>query len=123
MSRWANDSVLDALLDKIATATKQYACTQQPTNFAEASETYAVAEVAMDAGDFSKSNGVSGRQMEVAVQNNVPVTGNGTITHLALCDGSSLLYATVTNSKIVEAGDQVNMAAHTINVKDPVATV
>jgi hypothetical protein len=121
MGRWASDSVIDASLDKMSEANLLIACSQQPANRVEAVGTYAIADVVLAAEDFSKANDTSGRILTVAGKALVDVDTDGTITHLALCDETELLYVTTTNSKIVEIGDKVNIGAFTANLKDPVA--
>lgn len=67
MAKSAADAVLDGLLDVVATATAQIACSAQPTSYAEATSTYALADVTIDSGDFTKGNGdTNGRKVTVA---------------------------------------------------------
>ena len=74
MAKWSNDLGLDAALDWFTDVDKMVICSQQPTTYAEANATYALADVAVDAGDFTKANGdVSGRKVTVAAQSGVTV--------------------------------------------------
>lgn len=120
MAKWSSTSVLDGLLDKVATATIMTVCTQQPTTRAEAVTTYALADVALAGGDFSKAAGdISGRKVTIASKNGVTVDANGTGTHIALCDGSNLLYVTTCTSQTLTLGNLVNFPAWDIEVGAP----
>lgn len=56
MGKAMNDAGADAALDYWTAADKQVACSAQPTTYAEANATYALSDVAMAVGDFSKAN-------------------------------------------------------------------
>lgn len=120
MAKWANDSVLDALLDAVAAGTILTVCSAQPTTRTEAVTTYKLADVVIDSGDFSKANGdVSGRKVTVAAQDDVPVDSTGTATHIAICDGSNLLYVTTCTSQGLTSGNTVTIPAWDVEVADP----
>lgn len=120
MSKFANDSVLDALLDKIATGTIMTVCSTQPTNRTEAVTTYALADVTVSSGDFAKADGSpNGRKVTVASKSNVTVDASGTAQHVAICDGSDLLYVTTVTSQVLTAGNTVTIPAWTVTVADP----
>jgi fructose-specific component phosphotransferase system IIB-like protein len=120
MSKFASDSVLDALLDKVATGTILTVCSTQPTNRTEAVTTYKLADVVIDSGDFAKADGaVNGRKLTVAQQDNVGVDNSGTAAHVAICDGTNLLYVTTVTSQVLTSGNTVTVPAWTITVSDP----
>lgn len=120
MSKFASDSVLDALLDKVATGTILTVCSTQPTNRTEAVTTYKLADVVVDSGDFAKADGSpNGRKLTVAQQDNVAVDSDGTAAHVAICDGSNLLYVTTVTSQVLTSGNTVTIPAWTITVSDP----
>jgi hypothetical protein len=124
MAKATPDAVLDKILDEIATATKQVACSAQPTTFTEANSTYALADVTLDSGDFTKANGdTSGRKVTVGAQNGVLIDASGTATHIALVRtaDSTLLYVTTCTSQALTANgsNTVNMPAWDIEVADP----
>ena len=120
MAKFASDAVLDALLDKVATGTILTVCSAQPTNRTEAVTTYKLADVVTDSGDFSKADGdTNGRKVTVAQQANVPIDSSGTATHIAVCDGSNLLYVTTCTSQALTAGNTVTVPAWDIEVADP----
>ena len=120
MAKFASDAVLDALLDKVATGTILTVCSAQPTTRTEAVTTFKLADVTVDSGDFTKANGdVSGRKVTVAQQANVPVDSTGTATHVAICDGSTLLYVTTCTSQGLTSGNTLTVPAWDIEVADP----
>lgn len=120
MAKFATDAVLDALLDKVATGTILTVCSAQPTTRTEAVTTYKLADIVTDSGDFAKANGdTSGRKVTVAAQNDVPVDSNGTATHVAICDGTDLLYVTTCTSQVLTSGNTVTVPAWKIEVSDP----
>lgn len=126
MARSAHDDVLDALGDYIiANCTRITLCSDQPTTFAEANATFALADVTVDSGDFSQANGdVSGRKTTVAAQTAVEVDATGEADHVALLDvaNSKLLYVTVIDTpQMLTDGNDVDIAAFDIEVRDPAA--
>lgn len=120
MSKWTNDSVLDVLLDKVATGTILTVCSAQPTTRTEAITTYKLADVVIDSGDFTKANGdVSGRKVTIAQQDNVDVDTTGTASHVAVCDGTTLLYVTTCTPQVLTQGNKVTTPAWDVEVSDP----
>lgn len=118
MGKWANDLVMDAALDKIATATNLIVCTSQPADRAAALAA-ALANKSLS-GAFTKADGnASGRKVTVAQQSNIPVDTTGTATHIALIDGSILLYATTCTSQALTAGNTVTVPAWKVEIADP----
>jgi hypothetical protein len=119
MAKFTADSVLDAALDKVATATIMTLCNAQPTTRTEAVTTFKLADVVVDSGDFSKANGdVSGRKLVVAAQTAVPVDTSGTSTHVALCDGSDVLHVTTHTSQALTSGNTTNIGSYDIEFLD-----
>lgn len=123
MAKWANDLVMDAALDVIATATRMDVCSAQPANFAGIAAV-ALADVTLDSGDFSKANGdVSGRKVTVAAQNGILIDASGTATHVALSrvsDSTLLLVTTCTSQALVANGENtVNVPAFDDEIADP----
>ena len=119
MSKWSNDTVLDALLDKVAESTQLLVVTAQPSDRSEALA-IALAAVSIDGSDFTKSNAVSGRQTTVSQQMNIPVTSDGTATHVALVDGSNLLYVTTCPVQVLTSGNTVTVPEWRVIIADPV---
>lgn len=123
MAKWANDLVMDAALDEIATATRMDVCSAQPANFAGIAAV-ALADVTLDSGDFSKANGdTSGRKVTVAAQNGILIDASGTATHVALSrvsDSTLLLVTTCTSQALTANGSNtVNVPAFDDEIADP----
>jgi hypothetical protein len=121
MAKFANDAVMDAALNEIKNnVTLMIACSAQPTTRTEAVTTYALADVAVSSSDITLANGdTSGRKGTVAAKTNVTVDTSGTATHVALVDGSRLLYVTTCTSQALTSGNTVNFPAWDIEISDP----
>lgn len=120
MAKRMATSVLDAPLDKIATGTLMIACSAEPTTRAEAVTTYALSDVAVAPGDFTKAAGTpSGRQTTVAAKNAVPVDTNGTATHVAIVDGTEVLAVTTCTAQALTAGNTLNFPAFKFTFPNP----
>lgn len=125
MAKFAPDIIMDGALDIIASATKQIACSAQPTTYTEANATYALADIVIDGTDFTKANGdTSGRKVTVAAQSGVLIDTSGTATHVALVRtaDSTLIYVTTCTSQALTANgaNTVNFPAWDVEVADPV---
>lgn len=124
MAKFAVDAVLDGTLDVYATATKLIVCSAQPTTYTEANSTYALADVVIDSGDFTKANGdTSGRKVTVGAQSGVLIDASGTATHvvLVITASSTLLGGTTCTSQALTANgsNTVNVPAFDIEIADP----
>lgn len=124
MGQFANDDIMDAALSLIKTnCDKMVACSAQPTTYAEANATYALADVAMTSSDFTgPANGdTSGRKLTVGAKSGVTVDTSGTATHVALLDSvnSRLLYVTTCASQAVVSGGTVSFGGWAIELRDP----
>ena len=122
MAKFTDDSVLDAALAKVATATRMVVTSAQPANFAGIAAV-ALADVVMTAGagngDYTLANGdVSGRKLTVAAQSGVNVDASGTATHVCLDDGTTLLQVTTCTSQALTSGNTVNVPAYDIEFAD-----
>lgn len=121
MGKRADNSVLDAMLNKIATSTIMTACSAEPTSRAEAISTYALADVAVAGGDFTIADGdASGRKVTVAQKSSVDVDATDTATHIALCDGADLLYVTTCTPQLLTSGNTMTFNSWKIEIADPV---
>lgn len=127
MTRSFHNDVLDAPLAEVAEANLLCLCSAAPTTHTEATSTYKLADVALSTGlgggDFGAAadGTVSGRRTTVAAQPGVTVDSTGTVTHLALVDGSRLLAVTPTQSFGVTAAGTVDIPAFDIEFRDPTA--
>jgi len=123
MAKTVHDDVLDGAFDVLDQANLMIACSAQPTSRTEAVTTYALADVAMTVNtDYTKANGdVSGRKVTVAAKSTVLIDTSGTATHVALVDGTRLLYVTTCSSQALTANgsNTVNFPAWDIEIQDP----
>jgi hypothetical protein len=128
MAKWANDLVMDAALDYIATCTRLCVCSEQPTTYAEATTTYdggaskyKLAIKTITGADFAKADDSSGRKVTIAQQAGMTVDATAPATHIALCiaSGSVLVYVTTCTSQSLTAGNTVTAPAWKVNFGDP----
>lgn len=121
MAKAVHDDVLDGAFDVLDQANLMTACNAQPTTRTEAVTTFALADVAMTVNtDYTKANGdTNGRKVTVAAKSGVTVDTTGTATHVALVDGTRLLYVTTCTSQALTSGNTVNFPAWDIEIADP----
>jgi hypothetical protein len=100
MSKSVHDDVLDGALNIVKNnVTTMTMCSVAPTTRTEAITTYALADVAVGSSDVTAANGdTSGRKMTVAAKTGVTVDATGMGTHIALVDGTRLLFVTEANT-------------------------
>ena len=120
MAKYCHPDVIDNGLSLIKTGCNQMlACSALPTDRANAL-TLALADVVMATGDFTLAAGdVSGRKVIVAAKAAVLIDSNGSATHVALLDGTRLLYATTCTLKVLASGDQVNIPTWDAEIQAP----
>jgi hypothetical protein len=123
MAKAAPDAFMDAAFDWLDQATKQVACSAQPTNYTEANATYALASATMTANtDYTKAAGtVSGRKVTVAAKPTQSVTASGTATHIALVStgDTTLRYVTTCTSQALTSGNTVDFPAWAVEITAP----
>lgn len=120
MAKVVADAVLDAALDEIATATEIYLCTSEPASRAAADTASVIPAHTLTGGDFTNADGdSSGRKVTIAAQNSLTADATGTVTHVALCTGSTLLYVTTCTSQAVTSGNTVNIGSWKVELADP----
>lgn len=118
MAKFASDTVMDAALGIVDNATIETVCSAQPTTRTEAVTTYALAD-ATPSFTGPADGSPDGRQISVDQKTNVTIDTSGTATHVALCDGSNLLYVTTCTSQALTAGGTVTIPAWTVTIRDP----
>lgn len=118
---WANDLVMDAALDKVATATTLRVCSgaSNPTDLTAATAA-TLASVTVDSGDFTKADGTSGRKVTVAQQATIPITASGDATCITLDDGTNLLYVTTCTTQALTSGGTVTIPEWSVTFGDAV---
>lgn len=121
MGKTCHDDVLDGAWNVFDQANIMTVCAGQPTTRDEAITTFKLADVAVTPDtDFTKANGTtSGRKCTVAAKTAVPIDTSGTADHVALCDGSRLLYVTTMTSQPLIALNTCNIPAWAAEILDP----
>lgn len=122
MAKWQNDSMLDAALDYIKNnCDLMIVCSSQPTNYTEATSTYALADVAMSGTDFTHADGdSSGRKTTVGAKSSITVDASDDAEHIALVKTgtTTLLYVTTCTLQALTMGNTVNVPAWDIEIAD-----
>lgn len=121
MAKYANNTVLDALLDAVKDGSiLMIFNTSQPADRAAALST-ALASVPVNSVDFSIGDAApNGRQLTIASKSGITVVADGNVTHVSLVSGTELLYVTTAPIKNLTAGDSILSQAWSIRVADPV---
>lgn len=121
MGKQVHNDVLDGAFDVLDQADLMTVCNAEPTTRTEAVTTFKLADVAMTPNtDFTKADGdTSGRKVTVAAKSSVPVDTSGTANHIALVDGTRLLYVTTCTSQALTSGNTVNIPAWKVEIADP----
>jgi len=109
---------MDPSLAKFGTATRMSACSGEPANFAGIAAVQ-LAPVVMVGGDFAITDDTSGRRSTVAAKNAVTITATGSATHIALDDGTTLLFVTTCTAQALTAANLVNFPSWKWNIQDP----
>ncbi len=120
MSKAMSDAGADAALTYWTDATAMKLCTAQPTTYAEANATYAVATIA-PTFDAIADGDTSGRKRGIQAKTAVPVTVSGTVNHCVLVKtaDSTLRYVTTTTPQAVVSGGTADIGAWKIELADP----
>ncbi|MHC4950703.1 MAG: hypothetical protein ACYTEU_06915 [Planctomycetota bacterium] len=129
MARSAHNDVLDSALDEIATSTKINICSAEPTTWAEAVSTYALASTVITAGDGGGNFTISdlpgtGRNLAIAQISNIDISSSGTANHIALTGtltASTLQFVTICTPQALTAGGTVTIPLFNITSTDPTA--
>lgn len=119
MTKSLHDTILDAPESVADNATAWHVCSAAPANHAGIAAV-SLADVTVDGTDYSNADGdVSGRKTVHAAQNTVTVDANGTATHLATTDGSTMLELTEVTSQALTSGNTVNIPTWDTEYRDP----
>lgn len=119
---YITDEAFDQGLDYLdVNGTRLDICSQEPTNYTQATTTYSLGNATVNCG-ATEDGAVNGRKVTVPAVTGTDgsVTASGTATHWALTDGSSLLLATgaLASSQAVTAGNNWTSSALTIAIRD-----
>ena len=119
--KFAPTQVLDAPLDKIATATTLRVCSGSSNPADRAAAIAAtLASTSMSSGDFTKSDGVSGRKVTIAQKAAISITAGGDATCVVLDDGTDILYVTTCTTQTLTAGGTVTVPSWDIEFEQAV---
>ena len=121
---YINDEIFDQGLDYADTnGTRIDITSQVATTYAEATSTYTLGNDTVNTG-ATEAGATDGRRVIVPAIAAGSVTGNGTATHWALTDGSSVLLATgpLTSSQAVTSGNTFTLDAISITIRDATVT-
>ena len=111
MAKSVPDAVMDQILDEIATSTLQTVVSDSttPTDL-----TNALADVAMEAGDYTKAQGDAGagsRKVTMAAKSGVTVDASGTPNHVVLSLTGTIKLITTCTGPELTAGSTVDFPA------------
>ncbi len=123
MGKKVFDVVIDAALQKAATATQITICSAEPTTLLEATTTFRLAEVAVTPGDgngdFVIANGdTSGRKLTALQQSLIPILASGTANHVATNDGTTILDVTTCTDEALTSGGVVTIPSFDHEIQD-----
>jgi hypothetical protein len=120
MAKSLDNSVLDAALNEVATATEQYLCVGAPVSRADAISKSQIPAATPSFQAIADAAG-GGRELETDASNGNTVDGGGgTVDHVALCDASTLLLVTsLASGTAVSDGMTVNISSFTTVIADP----
>lgn len=123
MAKACPDSTFDAMLAEIATGDQLSVCSAEPANFAGIAAVM-LAEVVLTAGlgggDYTAADGdTNGRKVTVAQQSSISIGTTGTATHVALDDGTALIYVTTCTSQALTSGGTVTVPVWDVEIADP----
>ena len=116
-----SDEVFDQGLDYADTnLTRIDICSQEPTNYTEATVTYTLGnKTGLNTG-ATEAGATDGRRVIVPAITDGSVTGTDTATHYAGSDGSSLLVATgdLSSPQAVTSGNTFSLDAISLTIRD-----
>lgn len=122
MGKVAPNDTLDQQLNYMATATRQVACSAEPTDGNDALTVVDLATATMAGGDFAIADGnVNGRKITMAAKNTVTIDHSGNATHIALVilATSKLIGVTTCTLQGLTAGGTVDFPSWKWTLADP----
>lgn len=126
MARFADDSLMDVMLNDIKTRPNLLTVTVgQPAGRTSAITIggQALAQVTMISTDFTgpADGDVSGRKITVNQQTGLTVSASGDADHVCLTTAASLLYITTATLQTLTSGNSLTVNAWDVEVLDPAA--
>ncbi len=126
MARFADDSLMDIMLNDIKTRPNLLTvCAGQPVGRTSAITIggQALAQVVISSTDFTgpADGDVSGRKIAVDQQTGLTVSATGDGDHVCLTTAASLLYITTATTQTLTSGNSLTVNAWDIEILDPSA--
>ncbi len=126
MARFADDSLMDVMLNDIKTRPNLLTVTVgQPVGRASAITIggQALAQVVIISTDFTgPANGdASGRKITINQQTGLTVSATGDADHVCLTTAASLLYVTTATTQTLTSGNSLTVNAWDVEILDPAA--
>ncbi len=118
--QFLNDEVFDQGLDYADTnGTRIDICSQEPTNYTEATSTYTLGNDTVNTG-ATQNGAVDGRRVIVPAITTGSVTGTGTAAAWGLTDAASVLVAAgdLSASQSVTSGNTFTLDAISLTIRD-----
>lgn len=104
-------------------ATHLYICSQEPTTYAEASSTYALAVKASPEIAAPSDRSAGGREVVVAFISDGTITGSDAATHWAIVNaggsGELLIASNLSASQTITSGNIFTLASFAIGIAAP----
>jgi hypothetical protein len=121
MTKFVPDAGLDGGLTYTDGSNYECVCNAQPTTYAQAMVTYALATVAMAGGDITVADDANGRSATMAAKSAVSIIASGSATHIALVEtsGSVLRLITTCTMQPLTSGGTVDIPTWKQNIQDP----
>ena len=119
MPKLIPDARLDAMLDILTNCTAISVCSTQPTTRTEAITTYMLATKTINSTNWTDADDSTvGRKTTSDAHSAISITNSGTAQHIAVTDGTNLLFVTTCTSQALTAGGTVTIPAFAIKLAD-----
>lgn len=123
MAKFLPDAVIDNMLAYIREQiTGLSVCSTQPTDYAEATSTYMLADVnGLTSTDLALGDGdTSGRKITMPENADLTIDTTGTAAHVAWwgSSGSTLLLVTTCTTQALTTGNTVTVPTHDFEIRD-----
>lgn len=121
MAKFTADIVLEQACNYIKNnVTEMYLCSSQPADRAAAISAALASKTGLSSSSFTgpADGDVSGRKITKNAETSISVTANGTVTHVALCTGTTLLVVSTVTSQVLTSGNTVNTPAFDFEFED-----
>ena len=126
MGKFLTQDAKDNLLNTVAdNGSRLDLCSQEPSDYSEATDTYSLANTSLSTGDGNgdytlSDDGTGGRELEVDSQDEIDIDSSGDVTHVAITDpgNNELLFVTTATEQPLTAGNKANTSSFALTVSD-----